>query len=148
MGWIAGTRFHGMRLKPENRRKGKCHNQLPRKAVHLGGVLILNFHFLTVISAATPKKKKRREKAMEVNPNGKPGVEPRKQSAVNFDNITATPAAKPSPNATPCIPLNLVGTDEKRVHIVRAAHGLYIPSTRHVLWIGHPSFNTKGLNFS
>lgn len=85
---------------------------------------------------------------MEVNPNGKPGVEPRKQLAVNIDNFTATPAAKPSPNATPCIPLDLVGKDERRVHVVRAAHGPYIPSNRHVLWIGLPSLTTKGLNFA
>lgn len=42
----------------------------------------------------------------------KPGVETRRQLAVNTDNFTKTPEVKPSPNVMPSFPLDIVGLAE------------------------------------
>lgn len=50
---------------------------------------------------------------MKVNPNRKPGMEPRRQLAVNTDNFLVTATTKPAPNVMPCIPTDLVGTTKR-----------------------------------
>lgn len=54
------------------------------------------------------------EKAMAVNPDRKPGMEPRKRLSVNTDNFSVAPAAKLILNIMPSIPLDLVGKTEWR----------------------------------
>lgn len=49
---------------------------------------------------------------MEVNPDRKFRLEPRRWLDVNTDNHPATPATKSASNLIICIPLVLVNTDE------------------------------------
>ena len=53
------------------------------------------------------------EKAMEVNPEYKSGVESLRRLDVSGGFLPATPAAKLIPNVLPCIPLVLVSEAER-----------------------------------
>ena len=55
------------------------------------------------------------EKAMEVNPGRKTGVESLKWLAVTFDLLPATPAATQAPYVMLGIPLDLVGAAKREV---------------------------------
>lgn len=55
--------------------------------------MILNLNCLAIIYE--------QKNPMEVNPEGKPGVEPRRRLDVNTNDFTATLVAKPFPNAIP-----------------------------------------------
>lgn len=84
---------------------------------------------------------------MEVNPDRKPKIEPRRQLAINTDNSPATAAAKPAPNIMPYIPLDLVGTTRWRAFNLSSSRPPYISSSTPAPWRGHSSLATKGINF-
>ena len=79
------------------------------------------------------------EKAMEVNPEYKSGVESLRRLDVSGGFLPATPAAKLIPNVLPCIPLDLVSEAKREGRVMWAAHGLHIPLPRLAPWRGHSS---------
>lgn len=59
---------------------------------------------------------------MKVTSDRKPGVEPRRWLVMKTDKLPATPAAKPSANVMPSIPLDLVGTVKRCGNVVRPSY--------------------------
>lgn len=85
-----------------------------------------------------------KEKTIDVNPDRKPRVKPQSELTVNTDNILATPAAKLPPNVMLYIPLNLVGTSEKRACRLGSA---WLQYTITRACRGHSCFTTKMTEF-
>ena len=83
------------------------------------------------------------EKAMEVNPEYKSGVESLRRLDVSGGFLPATPAAKLIPSVLPCIPLDPV-SEAERPSVVWAAHGLHISLPRLAPWRGHSSLAFTG----
>lgn len=74
-------------------------------------ILLCPFSKCQVLNLTTSGHIQTRKMDMEVNPNRKLGVDPRRWLTVNI--FPATPVAKPSTNVMLCIPLDLVGTTER-----------------------------------
>ena len=55
------------------------------------------------------------EKAMEVNPERKSGVEPLRRLDVTQDLLPAASAVLSAPNVMPCIPMDFVDTTERGI---------------------------------
>ena len=85
------------------------------------------------------------EKAMEVNPEYKSGVESLRRLDVCGGFLPATPAAKLIPIVLPCIPLDLV-SEAERPSVMWAEGGLHIPVplARLAPWRGHSSLAFTG----
>ena len=84
------------------------------------------------------------EKATEVNPEYKSGVESLRRLDVSGGFLPTTPAAKLIPNVLPRIPLDAVSEAERGRRVVWAVHGLHIPLPRLVPWRCHSSLAFTG----
>ena len=84
------------------------------------------------------------EKAMEVNPEYKSGVESLRRLDVSGGFLLTTPAAKLIPNVLPCIFLDPISEAERGGCVVWATHSLHIPLPRLALWRGHSSLTFTG----